>query len=148
MENKKYTPKPPVDFPGNTPVIMTLDTEPDDAKPTKKGDKYTIFTKEGQVFWADELLMSELKGFNKGDVVAVTREYDYKSKSNNWIVEESSETPKASISSDDKGGSGLAAQVAQNKKDIAELRTLISGKESKEESKEEDDEEKTGEVPF
>ena len=139
MEYKtKFTPKPPVDFPGGEPVVMTLDTEPSEAKETSKGGKFTIFTREGQVFWADELLKQELSKFSKGDVVAITRTFDYTSKNNDWVVEESDETPKASVAPESKGG-GLETRVADLEKRVTKLEgTSTNGEKEKEDNKEED----------
>lgn len=98
---KKYDLKPTVDFKNKQPVVLTLDLDPALARVTKTG-KYTIFTSEGQVFWADEELLGLLKSFNKGSVVAITREYDFPTKTNHWEVNASTDTPQASFREEDK----------------------------------------------
>jgi hypothetical protein len=75
METRKFTPKPKVDFPINTPVVITLDVTPSAQRKTEKPDMepfWTMFTADGRVFWARQALYDKLETFQKGDTVEVT----------------------------------------------------------------------------
>ncbi len=127
--DKKFTPKPKVDFANNEPVILTLDVDPTVAKVTKNGS-YTFFTAEGQVFWADEELLVLLKDFGKGSVVSITRQWDFNNKTNNWTVTASEETPSPVFEAKDN-----TKELEKRVKTLEDqMRTLMDDKEKGEET--------------
>lgn len=90
-----------IKFVADTPVSITLDTDPSKAKSyTKNTDwgvktSYSYFTTDEKVFFASEALHKKLEGYAKGDTVVITL-VDGKV----WSVSSSSERKTSNIQKD------------------------------------------------
>lgn len=71
-----------IQFEGNVPVHLTLDTDPKTAKgkkvTTEWGEKefFTYFCDNERVFFASEALNGKLGGYSKGDSLVITKVQD------------------------------------------------------------------------
>ena len=82
-----------IDFAPNVPVTLTLSNNPAEAKRGEKDGQYghyvfwTLFTKEGGVFWPREELYGMLQQYKPGDKVTITKVVAPGERGSSWKVE-------------------------------------------------------------